>query len=922
MGSAKSRNRAAVATGNWLSALALLLAAPLLLGTAPLDMSGPSAAHSRQSGIDWAALHARALAGDPVAETELGRMFLAPGPSHDPSEAFRWFNHAIEHGDMPARAEAALLLLHGDVGPADPDGAVALLRPAAEAGDPLAEAVLGMLHMRGTAVPQSWPEALDWTTKAAQQGNGWAATTVGWMYALRPGGGTGSRRGGGLVSPRAGPRLRRRRRHARRAYAQSGAGVDKDSERAIGLYLNAAEANVAGAARMLGAAYQVGSGVAQDDRQAVAWLRRAAELQDAGAMSMLAAAYEQGRGVPADRLEAWQWSTRAAAAGDENAQAFIGIEWYWGARSPRRDHAEAAHWFEAALTSAASPLQCEPPAPGSQAADRLTTVRTLFGLQLIAGDGVGRDAARGVALLSEAAAAMRNAIALNELGRLRLAGKLVPKDLAGAVALFRQSVEKGNSAAAFNLGRAYSLGWSVAVDPRAAVGWYRVAAGLNYAEAWQALGVAYETGAGVPADAAEAFTWYRLAAGAGNLDAEARVGDALHFGHAPGSRTVTTPRRRAEYTLAARAGTRRRTEHPGLPLRTPGPASAVTTRPRCAGTGWRRSAARRAPPAALATHIAPAVSAWFRTMRKRWRCTAGPRSKACEARNSGWPGCSSMAAAHRSIFHPRRRSTGPQPNRASRRRRFGSAMPTATAGLGLAKDDAAALGWCQRAALADNADAEEHLGEFYQKGRGTGADLALALQWYGQAASHGNSYAETNLGVLHANGWGTAVDEAEALKWCRLAAEHGNPVGTDFLGDFNWFGKAGLPVDRIEAVRLYLIAAQQGNARAQSMLSLAYRGGDGVAADQKRMLFWSRKAAEQGDTYAQNSLGYSLLIGRNIPIDLIEACSWLILAVERSPAGELHDRATVNLRDAKSQLNWIDEAEAERRAGERRKMFP
>jgi len=86
-------------------------------------------------------------------------------------------------------------------------------------------------------------------------------------------------------------------------------------------------------------------------------------------------------------------------------------------------------------------------------------------------------------------------------------------------------------------------------------------------------------------------------------------------------------------------------------------------------------------------------------------------------------------------------------------------------------------------------------------------------------------------------------------------------------------------------------------------------------------MYWQRKAAEQGNPAGMNGLGYSILTGVDGSYDFVEACAWLIVAVERSEPGEVHDRAVVNLRDTRAQLDDAEQAEAERRAQHWREVF-
>jgi uncharacterized protein len=74
--------------------------------------------------------------------------------------------------------------------------------------------------------------------------------------------------------------------------------------------------------------------------------------------------------------------------------------------------------------------------------------------------------------------------------------------------------------------------------------------------------------------------------------------------------------------------------------------------------------------------------------------------------------------------------------------------------------------------------------------------------------------------------------------------------------------------DYAEAVRRYRegdvagaaekfgLAAEQGHAESQYMLSTLYDAGEGVAQDAHQAAYWERRAAEQGHAYAQANLSY------------------------------------------------------------------
>ena len=89
-----------------------------------------------------------------------------------------------------------------------------------------------------------------------------------------------------------------------------------------------------------------------------------------------------------------------------------------------------------------------------------------------------------------------------------------------------------------------------------------------------------------------------------------------------------------------------------------------------------------------------------------------------------------------------------------------------------------------------------------------------------------------------------------------------------------------------EAVRLYRLAAEQGDANAQFNLGVAYRNGRGVARDFAEAVRWYRLAAEQGFAVAQNYLGAMYDNGEGVERDHEEAVRWYRLADGQENEGE------------------------------------
>ena len=66
--------------------------------------------------------------------------------------------------------------------------------------------------------------------------------------------------------------------------------------------------------------------------------------------------------------------------------------------------------------------------------------------------------------------------------------------------------------------------------------------------------------------------------------------------------------------------------------------------------------------------------------------------------------------------------------------------------------------------------------------------------------------------------------------------------------------KVGVPQNKVEAVKWFRKAADQGHADAQCFLGLLYYEGEGMAQNKVEAVKWLRKAASQGNEEAVNFL--------------------------------------------------------------------
>lgn len=97
------------------------------------------------------------------------------------------------------------------------------------------------------------------------------------------------------------------------------------------------------------------------------------------------------------------------------------------------------------------------------------------------------------------------------------------------------------------------------------------------------------------------------------------------------------------------------------------------------------------------------------------------------------------------------------------------------------------------------------------------------------------------------------------------------------------------PPNDERAVKHFLPAAEQGDARAQYQLALSYRyGSSGLPRDPAKAVAWLRKAAAAGNADAQFALGDLYLNGNEgLPADPVQALAWLQQAAANNPGNQL-----------------------------------
>ena len=160
-----------------------------------------------------------------------------------------------------------------------------------------------------------------------------------------------------------------------------------------------------------------------------------------------------------------------------------------------------------------------------------------------------------------------------------------------------------------------------------------------------------------------------------------------------------------------------------------------------------------------------------------------------------------------------------------------------------------------RAALQQHAPSHAHLSGMLVDGRqGVAKDVKRGFELAAAGAALGCAHSKGALGLCYVMGHGVAVGKARGLALGRESAAAGSCFGQFVVGECYMYGWGGVAQDYTEAVRLYSLAAAQGDADAQSNLGVMFQYGKGVAQYRAEAIRWYRLAAAQGDAWAKATL--------------------------------------------------------------------
>lgn len=673
-------------------------------------------------------------------------------------------------------------------------------------------------------------------------------------------------------------------------------------------------------------------GDAEAFEPALAMVRRLAEAGDPPSQRALAELYGAGRGVEANQALAAAWLTRAAEQGDAQAQLALARRYFYadeavvvrlpGGGAPvvrdyrtvgqeesglAHDNARAALWARRAAEQGLGEAQ-------------------LFLARAHAqGQGVAQSAEEAERwFLLAAAHGQEEALFL--LARMYDDGAQALRDPARAVRFYRQAAESGHRGAQVRLAEIYFFGQGVARDRQAAGRWAMAAAGLARGDAQLQSFLAQGVDRGFPRLPGVPHAPSAGPAGPGaavrrpdpDWDPVLLTGEGLpRFPASAKGEWLASAARRGEVMAQVHLFLAHLTAGARLPLK-PGEFASLVRRGaeagsaaserllaalHCVGLGVDESDQQAAAwlERAAAASGDPADALILASMHLRGIAgRAGDGQAASWARRAADMG---SGAAHRAVAALYLAGIGVQADaaqavewmRAGARAEDGEAQRILASmyrrGLSpLAQSDAQAAHWLRRSAsltaghaAASRAASQVALAGLYCEGKGVVQSQQMAAAWLdtaqrgmpGPAAAGTGAPAQAAdllfqqiLRRLEANGDAASrrlLAPMEVQPWLQRAATQGFLPAQLFL--------AARAVDRQEALRWYLVAANQGSLAAQLALKELF--------DFRFILQWTRDAAGQGHLASQIELAEKHRFGDGVERDLAEAEKWYRRAAEQ-----------------------------------------
>ena len=217
--------------------------------------------------------------------------------------------------------------------------------------------------------------------------------------------------------------------------------------------------------------------------------------------------------------------------------------------------------------------------------------------------------------------------------------------------------------------------------------------------------------------------------------------------------------------------------------------------------------------------------------------------------------------------------------------------------------------WMEKAAEAEDSEAQFNIGLFYAKGHGVQRDFDKMSEWLRRSIENGD---EDAAGLLNefknmaedlrkaedgdvdaqaavAAGFmklgpimdqaGSEADYEESLKWATKAAEQNNGFGIWTLALAYEHGR-GVEEDPEKAIELYQKGVKINDPRCLHNLGCQYLSGENIKKDAHKGFAMIKQAAEQGYGLAMRDLGRCYQFATGTPGNMLTAIEWYEKALE------------------------------------------
>ncbi|WP_020178381.1 tetratricopeptide repeat protein [Methylopila sp. M107] len=208
--------------------------------------------------------------------------------------------------------------------------------------------------------------------------------------------------------------------------------------------------------------------------------------------------------------------------------------------------------------------------------------------------------------------------------------------------------------------------------------------------------------------------------------------------------------------------------------------------------------------------------------------------------------------------------------------------------------------------------AMSNLGACYAEGLGVPRNIDKAARLFSSASEAGDSVGRRNLATLYFKGeGGVEQDDQRAAELFELAAGQGDAAAQDMLSWMMLEGQ-GVEYDPTEAREWALAAAEQGVATSMTRLGLIAHNALGMDRDAEEAARWWYEAARRGEADGQAMLGAALHLGAGVEQDDRAAMIWLLRAEQGGSALAAAFMATVREALSPAQLKTATDAARKR----------